>query len=78
MNKLGTAGDDVRPRRDEAGRHRRIKREHLVLLRLREENVFHLLHLVGIFARYVFALRPVFVRSNSPLACVPCAYGYRI
>ena len=62
VNELGAAGGDVRPRRHDAGRHRSIQREHLVLLGFGDEGRFHLLHLLGVLGGQVGGLAEIVVQ----------------
>ena len=59
IDELAAAGGDVRARRDDAGRHRGIHREDLVFLGLLDEQLLHLLHLVGILVGDVLGLAEV-------------------
>jgi len=61
VDELGAAGGDIRPRRHDAGRHRSIQREHLILLRFADEGLLHLLHLLGVLGGQVGGLAEIVV-----------------
>ena len=62
IDELGAAGGDVRTRGDDARGHRGVHREDLILLRLRDEHLLHLLHLVRILVGDVLGLAEVRVQ----------------
>ena len=59
LRELIASGRNARTRRDEAGRHRRVQRQHLVFLRLGPEQLLHLLELFRVLGGDVVGLGPV-------------------
>ncbi len=62
VHELGAAGGDVRARGHDAGRHRGVQREDLILLRFLDEHLLHLLHFVRILVGEVLGLAEVLVQ----------------
>ena len=59
VDELGAAGGDVRTRGHQAACHRGVHREDLELLRLLDEQLLHLLDLVGVLVGDVLGLAEV-------------------